>query len=74
MAGPMGPADLAQRLGMRSASVTLLLDRLEESGHVRNSPHPDDGRRKIVESTDRARVDVLTALRPLTAAIRPPPQ
>jgi DNA-binding MarR family transcriptional regulator len=69
MVGPLGPVELAHRLGMRSASVTLLLDRLERAGHVRRLPHPEDGRRKVVEATDRARADVLTALRPLTDGI-----
>ena len=32
--GPLGPTELGRRLGLRSASVTVLLDRLEASGYV----------------------------------------
>lgn len=35
---------LAEHLGISSASVTKLLDRLEDGGHIRRTPHPTDRR------------------------------
>ena len=32
--GPLGPTELARRLDLKTASVTVLLDRLEAAGHV----------------------------------------
>lgn len=61
----MGPVELGNHLGIRSASATALVDRLESSGHVRRVRHPTDRRRLIVETTDSARRDVLAALLPL---------
>lgn len=43
--------DLAQVLGITSASVTVLVDRLEQSGHVERTPHPTDRRSTIVVAT-----------------------
>lgn len=36
--------DIAQHLGISSASTTKLLDRLEAGGHIRRTPHPTDRR------------------------------
>jgi len=65
----MGPAELGRRLGIRPASVTELVDRLEQAGHVRRRPHPSDRRRLLVEPTAQARRDVLAALEPLFAGM-----
>ena len=43
--GPMGAADLARRLGIRSASATVLIDRLERAGHVERRRDSADRRR-----------------------------
>jgi DNA-binding MarR family transcriptional regulator len=67
--GPLGPAELAHRLGISTASATLLLDRLERADHIRRRPHPHDQRRKVVTMTPHARQAVLDALEPLTTAI-----
>jgi DNA-binding MarR family transcriptional regulator len=65
--GPLGPVELGNRLGMRSASATELVDRLEAVGHVRRVRHPRDRRRVVVEVTDSGRRAVLTELGPLLA-------
>lgn len=53
--GPLGPVELGNRLGgMRSASATALVDRLEEAGHVERRRHPSDRRRLVVVPTERA--------------------
>lgn len=38
------PGALAEHLGMKSASVTVMLDRLTKSGHVSRAAHPSDRR------------------------------
>lgn len=43
--------DLVRLLGVTSASVTALVDRLAKSGHVTREPHPNDRRAVIVVPT-----------------------
>jgi DNA-binding MarR family transcriptional regulator len=68
-ATPLGVVELAQRLGIRSASATVLVDRLVASGHLQRSPHPSDRRRTSLTATDTAHRDVRAALEPLIADI-----
>lgn len=63
--GPLGPVELGERLGLRSASATALVDRLEAAGHVERRPHPSDRRRLAVVPTDHARDEASAALAPL---------
>ncbi len=65
----LGPVELGDRLGIRSASATVLVDRLERAGHVRRTQHPHDKRRRVVQLTDHSRQTVLTQLSDLAAAI-----
>lgn len=64
-ASGIGPVELGQQLGMRSASATELVDRLESAGHVRRTRHPRDRRRVLVEITDHGRAGALAALGPM---------
>ncbi|NKY84888.1 MarR family winged helix-turn-helix transcriptional regulator [Nocardia veterana] len=48
------PGMLAQRLGLTSAGVTMMLNRLEKQGYIARSLHPTDRRRVIVMATDLA--------------------
>ncbi|MGW4525319.1 MarR family winged helix-turn-helix transcriptional regulator [Amycolatopsis sp. NPDC004378] len=66
---PMGTVGLADALKIRSASATVLVDRLEAAGHVRRGPHPSDGRRVTLVVSDAARAEVRAALAPLVDAI-----
>ena len=43
--------DLGDHLGMTSASVTALLDRLTKSGHVQRAPHPTSRRSNMILAT-----------------------
>ncbi|WP_368498742.1 MarR family winged helix-turn-helix transcriptional regulator [Herbiconiux sp. A18JL235] len=45
------PGALADHLGMKSASVTVMLDRLTKSGHLSRHPHPTDRRSLAVTAT-----------------------
>ncbi len=65
----IGPVELAQWLKIRSASATVLVDRLEAAGHVRREPHPRDRRRITVQPTDHARAAVRAELDPLLGAL-----
>lgn len=46
------PGALSQYLGISSASVTKMIDRLESHGHVRRTKHPTDRRSQCVEVTE----------------------
>lgn len=48
------PRDLARRLGITSASVTTLVDRLIASGHVQREQDPNDRRSIILQPTPDA--------------------
>ena len=66
---PIGPVELGQRLGIRSASATALVDRLEHSGHVSRLPHPDDRRRVTLVPSEQAAVLTMAAMAPMLAGI-----
>lgn len=67
--GPLGPVELGQRLGMRAASATALVDRLEAAGHVRRRPHDTDRRRLRVEVTPRGLARSVEVMTPLIAEL-----
>ncbi len=48
------PKELAQALGISSASTTLVIDRLEKAGYIRRRRHPVDRRAVIVEPGEKA--------------------
>ncbi|SCF41032.1 DNA-binding transcriptional regulator, MarR family [Micromonospora carbonacea] len=66
---PLGPVELGNRLGIRSASATTLVDRLVQAGHVARAPHPRDRRRLCLQVTDHAAAQVVEALRPMLAGV-----
>ncbi|MFF2084680.1 MarR family winged helix-turn-helix transcriptional regulator [Nocardia sp. NPDC058176] len=48
------PGLLAERLGLTSAGVTIMLNRLEKQGYIARSLHPTDRRRVVVMATELA--------------------
>jgi DNA-binding MarR family transcriptional regulator len=60
---------LGGRLGLNSASVTALLDRLERLGHVRRDRDPGDRRRVLLTVTDTAKRLGEQAFGPLIASM-----
>ncbi|NES14370.1 MULTISPECIES: MarR family winged helix-turn-helix transcriptional regulator [Micromonospora] len=68
-AEPLGPVELGNRLGIRSASATTLVDRLVQAGHVERTPHPYDRRRLCLRVTEHAVSEVVDALRPMLAGV-----
>ena len=67
--GPVGPAEISTSLGIRPASATALVDRLEGTGHVRREPHDSDRRRLVLVPTEKARRDGWAAVMPLVASL-----
>lgn len=62
------PTTIAQHLGVSTASVTGMLDRLRHGGLIAFMPNPDDRRSKLVVPFDRD--SDLDDIDPLTARIR----
>jgi DNA-binding MarR family transcriptional regulator len=46
------PGELGPALGLTTGGVTAMLIRLERLGYLRRVPHPEDGRKVIVEVTE----------------------
>jgi DNA-binding MarR family transcriptional regulator len=67
--GPLGAAELAGRLGIRPASVTVLIDRLERAGHVERLRDHPDRRRITIAATPAALSANLAAWLPAILAV-----
>ena len=65
LGGPIGPNDLARRIGVTSAASSGIVDRLESRGHVTRHAHPTDKRRTVVSISDSGRAEVLAQMRPM---------
>lgn len=66
---PLGPTELAHRLGLTPSAATLVLDRLEERGHVSRRPDPTDGRRVQAMLSNAAAEEVAGHLMPMLVAL-----
>lgn len=69
MADPIGPSEVAQRLGVTSAAASGIVDRLTARGHVERRPHPQDGRRTLVCVTSSGRAELVGHLMPMFAEL-----
>lgn len=67
MGHPMGPVELSRHLRMTSASATVLVDRLEDAGHVVREHDPSDGRRRLVRPTAQGAQAVFAQIGPMVA-------
>lgn len=65
----LGPVELGRRLGITSASATVMVKRLVASGHLHRRPDPADGRRRILKATEKASRDIIEAKAPLLDAL-----
>lgn len=54
--------DIAEHMGISSASTTKLLDRLESGGHIERRAHPEDRRALAIVVTDSTREAAETTL------------
>ncbi|MEU6983426.1 MarR family winged helix-turn-helix transcriptional regulator [Streptomyces sp. NPDC046324] len=50
--GPARQSELIKAMGLDPSTVTKMLQRLEQSGHVRRTPDPSDRRAVLVEAAD----------------------
>jgi DNA-binding MarR family transcriptional regulator len=62
---PLGPVELASRLGISSGSGTELADRLERAGHLHRRRAADDRRRIVLEPDESSVARMLRELAPL---------
>ncbi|MFC6286736.1 MarR family winged helix-turn-helix transcriptional regulator [Nocardioides sp. GCM10027113] len=62
---PLGPAEIARRLGVTTAASSGIVDRLTERGHVVRTPHPSDRRRTAVTITPSGAAEVIGHLSPM---------
>jgi DNA-binding MarR family transcriptional regulator len=51
--GPVTPGMLAERTGLTTGGVTVMLDRLEKGGFVKREPNPNDRRSVLVRVNPR---------------------
>ncbi|MFH5208569.1 MarR family winged helix-turn-helix transcriptional regulator [Antrihabitans spumae] len=68
--GPMTAGQLAERSGLAPASITGLIGRLEAIGAARRVPHPDDGRKILVEFNPQYEIDNLPLFDDLVRLLR----
>nr|WP_249404072.1 MarR family transcriptional regulator [Microbacterium sp. CFBP 13617] len=67
--GPATPTELARRLGISTAAMTLVLHRLENAGHIRRERHPHDGRKLVVTAVDDSRDRARELVTPLIEGV-----
>jgi DNA-binding MarR family transcriptional regulator len=69
MDGPVGPTELAQRLGVTSAAASGIVDRLVARGHAERQPHATDRRRTAVVCTPSGQEELVGHLMPMFAEL-----
>ncbi|CAN5281152.1 hypothetical protein BH11ACT3_BH11ACT3_18370 [soil metagenome] len=67
--GPLGPAELARRLGMSRPAITASVDRLTELGHVSRAVHPTDRRGVVVTAEGASIQRVMGMLLPMISDV-----
>lgn len=71
--GPLGPGELARRLGVTPPAVTAVVDRLEELGHATREPNPADRRGVVVTpapaSVQKAMATLMPMIRDIDATL-----
>lgn len=67
--GPLGPVELAGRLGISTGSGTELADRLERAGHLHRRRAADDRRRVVLEPDEASTARLRRTLAPLIAEL-----
>src|SRR3954465_12881869 len=67
-AGALPLGKMGERLQVPPTSVTSIVDRLEQAGHVVRRRHPDDGRAVLAEITESGRAVVEAATSDLVSA------
>jgi DNA-binding MarR family transcriptional regulator len=68
--GPVSPTDLAAAAGIHPATLTGILDRLEQARFIERAPHPDDRRRIHVEAVRERGGELARLYRPMNQALQ----
>jgi DNA-binding MarR family transcriptional regulator len=69
MNGPMSPSDLAKTLGLTTAAVTTVVDRLAALGHATRTPNPADRRGVVVVPSPASVAKAMGAIMPAIMGI-----
>ena len=67
--GPTTPSALATQLGTSTAAMSLVLNRLEEAGHITRQRHPQDGRKLVVTASEPSTARAWALISPHTGAV-----
>ncbi len=67
--GPLGPGELARRMGLHPATVTGVLDRLERAGWAVRERDPSDRRAVVVKAVDDRAAEVLSLYSGMNASL-----
>jgi DNA-binding MarR family transcriptional regulator len=71
--GSTTPSELARKIGLSTAAMSLVLNRLEAAGHITRERHPSDRRKLVVTaaqmSTDQAYERVLPMIEGVEALV-----
>jgi DNA-binding MarR family transcriptional regulator len=62
---PLTPTELAREMGFAPTTTSDYLQRLDELGHIRREPNPDDGRSYLIRLTDKGRRAAEAGIPPL---------
>jgi len=69
MNGPLSPTELARRLGISTAAVTAVVDRLVAVEHVSRAQHPTDRRQVLVIPAPKSIARAMETLMPMIMGI-----
>jgi DNA-binding MarR family transcriptional regulator len=67
--GALSPTELSKRLGISTAAVTSVIDRLTAVGHVTRAPHPTDRRALLVVPSPGSVAKAMSTLMPMILGI-----
>lgn len=69
LSGPVGPSELARRLGITPPAATAVVDRLEAAGHVSRAINPTDRRGIVVTPNPESVTRAMAVLLPMIGAV-----
>ncbi|MFK8257530.1 MarR family winged helix-turn-helix transcriptional regulator [Erwinia sp. AnSW2-5] len=67
--GPLAPTELASRLNVTTAGITLVIDRLERAGHVVRERQAEDKRRVLVKPVQASVAQTYRHLGPMLMSL-----
>lgn len=67
--GAQSPGEIASKMGLHAATLTGILDRLEEAGWVKRVADPTDRRRVRIEPDPQRRGDLARMYAPMTRSL-----